>query len=488
MRAIRVFLAIISFLAVSTLFIHINGLAVSHWAWMARIQFIPALLALNLVAVGLILLATYLLGRIYCSVICPLGIYQDIVSRISSLCRPARKRRLGRFRYTPGHPKLRIGFFIVFGLLFIIGLLTPVSMWIASLIEPYSAFGRMATWLSRPHITDPDSTIAIAAAAVAAVTFVVVTVFAWRTGRGYCNTVCPVGFLLGMESRIAFLRPVIDTDKCNRCGSCARHCKSSCIDSKNHKIDYSRCVACMDCISECSQGAITYARAPKKSPAKKADSATDSSRRAFMLGAVAVGAALAHEASAKKGDGGLTPLRKKEASRPASRLVPAGSISARHLSDHCTACQLCISNCPNDVLHPSARIESFMQPEMSYNDGWCRPECTTCADLCPAGAILPITEAEKSSVKIGQAVVDASLCISASRGDRCGSCAAHCPADAIQLVQTPAGSGRRRPIVNAEACIGCGSCEYHCPVGRVEPLGSSRPAIHVEGINIHHKI
>lgn len=103
---------------------------------------------------------------------------------------------------------------------------------------------------------------------IAIITLVVLFILAWRNGRTYCNTVCPVGTILGFISRYSIFKPVIDTSKCNGCGLCARNCKASCINTKAHEIDYSRCVACMDCLEKCKQGAIRYTRRiPKKESA-----------------------------------------------------------------------------------------------------------------------------------------------------------------------------------------------------------------------------
>lgn len=96
--------------------------------------------------------------------------------------------------------------------------------------------------------------------AVAVGTVIVLFILAWRGGRTYCNTICPVGTVLGFLSRYSYFKPVIDTSKCNGCGLCARNCKSSCINPKAHEIDYSRCVACMDCLGKCRQGAINMYR------------------------------------------------------------------------------------------------------------------------------------------------------------------------------------------------------------------------------------
>ena len=93
---------------------------------------------------------------------------------------------------------------------------------------------------------------------VAGATLLILVVLAWRSGRTYCNTICPVGTVLGLLSRVSLFRPVIDLNKCNGCKLCSRRCKASCINADVHQIDYSRCVVCMDCIDVCRQGAISY--------------------------------------------------------------------------------------------------------------------------------------------------------------------------------------------------------------------------------------
>ena len=164
-------------------------------------------------------------------------------------------------------------------------------------------------------------------------------------------------------------------------------------------------------------------------------------------------------------------------------MEPPGSLSAKNLAQHCTACQLCVSVCPNQVLRPSSDLSNFMQPETSYERGYCRPECTKCSEVCPTGAIKPITKEEKASIQIGHAVWIAENCIVNTDGQKCGNCARHCPTGAIQMV--PKDSSDKKslqiPIVNTERCIGCGACENLCP---------SRPfsAIYVEGHEVHREI
>lgn len=113
-------------------------------------------------------------------------------------------------------------------------------------------------------------------------------------------------------------------------------------------------------------------------------------------------------------------------------------MSARNFAQHCTACQLCVAVCPNQVLRPSSDLTRLMQPEISYERGYCRPECTKCSEVCPAGAIRPITKADKSAIQIGHAVWIKENCICITDKVECGNCARHCPVGAIQWwLRTP---------------------------------------------------
>lgn len=131
---------------------------------------------------------------------------------------------------------------------------------------------------------------------VAVVTVVVLFVLAWKHGRTYCNTICPVGTVLGFLSKYSLFRPVIDTSKCKNCQLCAKKCKAACINLEKHEIDYSRCVACMDCISTCKHGALHYESRFKQKDGKRNEAPVqpDNSRRSFLTVAatVTVGATL----------------------------------------------------------------------------------------------------------------------------------------------------------------------------------------------------
>lgn len=487
------------------MFLDFTGTLHGWFGWLAKIQFWPALLALNVgVVIGLVVL-TLLLGRVYCSVICPLGVMQDIISWLGG------KRKKYRFSYSRALTGLRYGVLAVFVVAFVAGLGSLVA-----LISPYSAYGRIASNLLVPLYQAGNNLLAgfaermdsyafytvdvwvrsAATMGVAIATFVVIAVLAWRNGRTYCNTICPVGTVLGLLAKFSLYKPRIDTEKCNACGLCARQCKASCIDAKNHVIDYSRCVACMDCLENCKRQAISYARAgqtaaaPSPETPHAKDETNVSRRRVLSATAFVAVSALAQQPRKTlqdyvdmKKDGGLEPIKERKEPERLAPIVPPGALSIRNLTSHCTGCQLCVSVCDNHVLRPSSDLMTVMQPVMAFDRGYCRPECVKCSSVCPTGAIKPITKEDKSSIQIGHAVWVKDRCIVNTDGMACGNCERHCPTKSIQMVpQDPSDpESLKIPVINTETCIGCGACEYLCP---------ARPysAIYVEGHEAHRTI
>ncbi|MCQ2260444.1 MAG: 4Fe-4S binding protein [Bacteroidales bacterium] len=486
LRKIRIVLACIIFAAITLLFLDFTGVLHQYLGWLAKVQLLPAVLALNFGVVAALLLVTLLIGRVYCSVVCPLGVMQDCFSWLGG------KAKKNRFHYAKGHPVLRVICLAVFVLLMVFGLNS-----IAILVAPYSAYGRIASNLFQPVYMWLNNLCAYFAErvgsyafysvdvwvksgvvfAIAAATFVVIGFLSFKWGRLWCNTICPVGTMLGFFSRFAIFKPVINTDKCNGCKRCARNCKAMCINPETHEIDYSRCVACMDCLNNCKQGAITLSRKCKS--ATEEGDGVDASRRKFVVTTAAVSAALAVEAQEKKVDGGLAVLVDKQLPERQVPLKPFGSKGLKHFASHCTGCQLCVSNCPEQVLRPSSSMASLMQPEMAYDKGFCRPDCTRCSEICPAGAIVKIDVAEKSAISIGHAVTVQHNCL-LQQGVECNACSRHCPAAAISVVDDMS-TGHRVVIVNESRCIGCGACEYYCPV---RPFS----AIYVEGREVHTNV
>ncbi len=489
LRKIRLTVAIVFFVLITGLFLDFTGTLHVWFGWLAKIQFLPAVLALNVGVILFLMILTGIFGRIYCSIICPLGVFQDAVSWMSG----KRKKKRFRFSYSQEKTWLRYGILVLFIATFVAGLGSFVA-----LLAPYSSYGRIVQNLFSPLYTLGNNLLAYIAEridsyafyekdvwirslptfGIAILTSVIIIILAWRNGRTYCNVICPVGTTLSFISRFSWLKIHIDTNKCNSCGLCTKSCKASCIDSKNHQIDYSRCVVCGNCIEKCHKHAISFGKT--KNTASQPNKDIDATRRTFLIGTALTMATAAIAQEKKKVDGGLAAIENKVAPTRNTPITPPGSWSAENMTRHCTACQLCVSACPNDVLRPSTELKKFMQPTMSYEHGYCRPECNKCSSVCPAGAIKPITLAEKSSTQIGHAVWIRKNCIPLTDNVSCGNCARHCPVGAITMISSDSGNPDAPliPAVNTERCIGCGACENLCP---------ARPfsAIYVEGHEMH---
>ena len=517
LRKIRKIVAVFFLVNLTLLFLDFTGTMHDWFGWMAKIQFFPAILALNIVVFALVLL-TLLLGRVYCSTICPLGVLQDLISKVAT------KIKKNRFTYSPAMNKLR---YVVLGL-FIVAFILLGAHNVVALLEPYSAFGRIVSTLLSPIYLYGNNILAGIAEradsyafyrvdiflksmtlfAVAIVTLVAVGVLAWRNGRTYCNTICPVGTLLGFLSRFSFYKHRIDASKCNNCGLCAMNCKASCINPEALTVDYSRCVSCFNCSNQCSKNAMLYSRSKqqetstnnnnnsknndnKNSTEKNVNENNDknneqvnTSLRTSLAMAGTLLATSVVKTHAKTVDGGFVFLEDKKSSERQTPLIPPGSQSIRNFKRQCTSCQLCITVCSNNVL----RSLDGIVPDMTFDRGYCRPECVKCSEVCPTGAIKKITVEEKSSTQIGHAVWLPENCVVLVDGVKCDNCARSCPAGAIDMVAFHSGNNdskdvdtQKIPAINTERCIGCGACEHLCP---------SRPysAIYVEGHIVHRII
>ncbi len=508
-------MAILFWLGITLLFLDVSGMLHNYLSWMAKLQFLPAIMAVNVGVIVLIVVLTLLVGRIYCSVICPLGVMQDIFSWLAGKLNPdKKKRKFGRFRFfAPAWMKiLRYAILVIVVIALVFGSGTVVQIF-----APYSSYGRIVTMIFRPGVDYINNLLADWAAEndsyafshvelwmrsssvliVAVCSLITIGLMAIFGGRFYCNSICPVGTVLGFLSRRSILRVHIDASKCTKCGLCERKCKAMAIDAKRHYVDNSRCVDCFDCLVSCHFNALKFGVINPITPTTPINPIETTqkttpvapSRRTFLSTALTVAAVSKLEADSKIMDGGLAVIADKKPYVRETPVCPPGALSLRNLQQHCTGCQLCVSACPNNVLRPSAGLLHFMQPTLSYELNHCRPECHACSDVCPAGAILPLGTtheekmARKSSLKIGRAVWIADNCVPLTDGVSCGNCAAHCPTAAIKMVPSDPEDRKsvRIPVVDEERCIGCGACEHLCP---------SRPysAIHVEGLEVQREI
>lgn len=431
---IRRLLALSVLLGFTALF---TGYGLKHFVFLAKLQFWPAVLASSAITLGVIIALTILAGRWYCSILCPLGILQDIAYRLkphnAQQKMPAKIRRISRLAFLLAF--LAVGF-LGFGF---------------SWFEPYGLFGRIVTTL---FIT---LTAGIA----------IFTLAIWK-GRVWCNWICPIGTILGLLSRFAPFRLKIDSSKCIGCRKCEKKCRASAISiqGKGGKIDSALCVQCRDCTVLCPKGAIGALLASPETREEARPAANENAevieRRSFIIGTAAIGAALIAEGADEKiFDGGLADISAPGIDSRNASLKPAGSRSIKNFQTKCVGCQLCVKACPNHVLRPSKRLKDFMQPEMAFDEGYCTIDCAKCSHICPAGAIEAIPSSQKQNIHIGQALWHLDRCIAATEGVNCTACFRHCPVNAIERVEGPAGA--MIPKIDVKKCIGCGACEHVCP-------------------------
>ena len=499
LRKIRIALATLFMLGLTYFSLDFSGTAYHYVSWMPKLQLVPAVLAVNVVVIAVLVLLTLLFGRIYCSVICPLGVLQDLVDWLH--CR----RHKNRHSFSRPLTWLRMLMLVLFVVAVIVGIGVIVA-----LLDPYAYYGRIAQNFLQPLWMLVNNVLAEVAESadsyafyhvdiwvrsvpvmiVAAVSLIFVVVLAWRGGRTYCNTICPVGTVLGALSHFSLFRIEIDGDKCRHCGKCTKNCKASCLDHASLHVDHSRCVTCGNCLGQCHFDALHYTWRRKKKTAV-AQTATakgreqqtvDRSRRSFLIGTslLAVGAMAQKK---KKVDGGLAVIEDKAIPYRSTPITPPGSLSAENMRRRCTGCQLCVSECPNHVLRPSDSLLTFSQPVMEYERGYCRPECNRCGKVCPTGAIRPVSHADKTAIQLGHAVWVKKNCVVLTDEVECGNCARHCPVHAIEMVPSDPNDDTSPtvPAVDESKCIGCGSCEFHCPS---RPF----PAIYVVGHEVHKEV
>lgn len=485
LKKIRVVIAVVILAMITFYFLDFAGIVPDTFHALAHIQFVPALLGGAFGIFILLLLLTVLFGRVYCSVICPLGIFQDVVAWFS--------RRLNRKkRYTFGKEKKILRYSI---LAFVVVSFLAGGTVVLSLLDPYSAFGRMIANVFRPVYMSMNNLLALIlnhfdnytfyhtdifvlssfALLVGVLTFAVVVFMSFRHGRAYCNTVCPVGTILGFVSRWSLWKVRMDTQACISCGVCEKKCKSGCIDSKGKKIDHSRCVACYNCLSSCHKNALSYR--PVWHKAKSSGMDTDSSKRRFIAAVAAAALVIPRKGMAQ----GVAAIESQKAYEKKHPLSPPGSQSFEHLHQHCTACHLCVAKCPSRVLKPAFLeygIGGMMQPLMNFEHGFCNFDCTVCADVCPNKALLKLTKDEKHTLQVGRVIFVLENCIVNTHETSCGACSEHCPTQAVSM--QPYKNGLTIPVVNPDICVGCGGCEYVCPV---------RPfrAIYIEGNLVHQQ-
>lgn len=455
-------------------------------------QFIPSLIKyihIKTLAAGgfiFVILLTMLSGRTYCSFLCPLGIGQDLFSRIGGKI----KKRFRRFGFKRPHTIIRYSFLAI-----VMGVTIISGIFLVTLFDPYSIFGRFMTYFGKPVVLLVNNLLAgilgrfdiytlnhipikgfsLLTYAVPIVFFLLAGILSFLKGRLYCNMICPVGTLLGLISKISLFRIKFIESKCTHCGRCSVACKSSCIDFLNQDVDVSRCVDCFNCITICPEKALSYSLLGSKSTEHK----TDESKRKFVAGSLLMLFGISHLA---RGQEKSVPVPKKESTVKESKtspVCPPGAGSIEDFTKHCTACSLCITACPNNVLQPAVKqygIAGLMQPVMDYHKSFCTYNCTVCTEICPTYALKPLLLEAKKLTQLGKVNFIKDNCIVKTEKTACGACSEACPTKAVYMI--PYEGNLVIPETNQDICIGCGHCEFACPT-------TPYKAIFVDGNPIH---
>ena len=358
---------------------------------------------------GVLAVLTCLFGRIYCSLLCPLGILQQAVFLIFR-----HKKR----EYISNKP------YKYFWSAFVFGTLLGGTALFIRYLDPYTLFGSA---LSRAWF-----------GGVAVGAIILLTAF---KKRFFCTNICPVGVVLGLLSRKAVNKIYIDEKSCVSCGQCSVKCPSSCIDFKNKKVDNETCVKCLNCLTVCPKKSLHFGIK------KVAHVPFSMTRRQLIIG----GAALAiFGAAAKNG----IEFSKSVAAKAKRVLLPAGAGNAGDFANKCLNCNLCVQNCPMKIIKKADADYSTVH--LDYGDSFCDYSCHKCSEVCPSGAIRKITLAEKQETQLGVAVLDENVCI------KCGLCVHACPRKIISKEDGAC------PDIGADKCIGCGACQAACPVKAIK--------------------
>ena len=504
LKALRVGVAMLFFALIALVFLDFHNLVAPAIAkGLLFPQFVPSLLQyVNTVALGasgfiVVIVLTLLFGRVYCSTLCPLGTLQDMIGLVAR-----RKRKRYGFHYSKPHTALRYTILALTVLLLLSG-----SGLLLNLLDPFSSFGRITANLFRPVVLFVNNLAAVTleqwevyalprvrwavfspvAAGVSLATLLLVAWLAASRGRLYCNTICPVGTLLGLFARISWLRIGINPDSCKGCSLCEDVCKAGCIDSRQKTVDSSRCVGCFNCLTVCHKNGLHFENNWRRRPPANGP---DQERRVFLLssGVFLLGLAPLPEPTKAIIQSKPTTVA-EQVTCPTS---PPGSGSITHFTAACTACHLCVSACPSRVLAPSLfefGFKGIMQPRMNFHTGYCNYECTICMEVCPSGALVPLGVEKKKLTQLGVAKFIKENCVVFTDNTACGACSEHCPTKAVDMVPyvnpnaNPAGPANKDlkiPEMKPDYCIGCGGCEHACPTKPYK-------AIFVDG-NPEHKL
>lgn len=448
-----------------------------------------------------ILIPTIFFGRFFCGWVCPLGTLNHWISEIPSE-RIKRKgaKKIESNRYKK-YQRIKYYIFIIFiagsltGILQI-GLLDPISLLarsIGTVVLPMMHTGALGV-LSLFKATGVPFIMGSAQSAYEHFALVMLpfrpmvfnTIFSLGLffflililnrlfTRFWCRAVCPLGAMLGFFSRYAIFGLEKDEKTCDHCNLCLISCQGADNPDVGYPWRQTECHLCLNCQAACPQNSLSFKFFPKAEKTKDNPppiQKVDVTRRKFALSAV--------------GGLALYPLFRSgddfEANANPLTIRPPGSVNEATFLSRCIRCGQCMRVCPNNALHPTlleAGVEGIWSPILIAKIGYCEPTCTLCGEVCPTGAILPMTvkdkvgDKNKPPLRIGTAFIDRGRCLPWAMDKPCIVCEEWCPTapKSIYLKEETVINARgdeivvKRPYVDPEHCTGCGACEFACPV------------------------
>lgn len=255
LKHIRVLVSVVM-LAECVLWVLMGASAPGHTEVARALQLSPLLPHVGLgatLASGLLwLLITFVLGRVYCSSVCPVGTLQDMVIHCT-MHRPGGRTR--RFSYKKGNNRR----FILLGLY--VASIVAVIGCVPLLLEPWPAFVNSLSRLTGSGIHASLRALGVGALlgfVCAVVSVALVLLYSLVAGRDFCNEVCPVGTVLRIAGARSLMHIELMPDRCTSCLKCQDVCKASCIDIKTRTIDNARCIRCFNCVAACEDNAIRF--------------------------------------------------------------------------------------------------------------------------------------------------------------------------------------------------------------------------------------
>ncbi len=450
-------------------------------------------LAIALVTIVL----TICLGRIFCSYFCPLGCIVDVADRAfrkrRSQCSAPSSREPnancsahGAMK-SPSFPRARqikywvltgvcVGIFAGNASLLIVDPLSLLTRVLTVVVYPlWLATVQLAVLVLQP-IADRVGLIGFAYASVPQPVFqttlsnflmflLLLTLVTFST-RFWCRSLCPLGALLGLLSRISIVKRTVSV-RCIDCGRCSQICPMAAIGDDPRTTYFSECIQCEACSRVCPVDAIAFrpARATLPLPSSSQPAL---SRRGFVAG---LAASICF---------GVFCRIHPEYGKSLPRLVrPPGAIPEPDFLAACTRCGLCIRSCVTHTLQPAGMDRGILlwgTPIHLMRVAGCEQQCNMCGRVCPTGAIRNLSLIERQHAKVGTAVIYQSRCVAWRNDQLCLLCDEACPYNAIVFHTI---EGHKRPFVDESKCNGCGMCEHACPVEGeaaiiVHPDGSVR--------------